>query len=348
MRKGRCVVLLPLLVSHHFGTVEKPAARTTPAINVELLGLDDPVLNSITPTISIRAQRDVDDPPIVELGIRASPSSLVLDGIVLDTSVLATDSAQIRIATPLASGATLHFRSYARTATGDIVLSFPSPPRMVPRWLTLVFPNAPAGAILEDRNPVFVWSSARVNDPPGPWMYDFTIAHSAGGPPIFGATTADTTITIPFDLEFNTSFRWAVSARLPSVSERVTSSSSFVIVDGSIPRVTILYQTFPNPFPSGVSQFACIWFDLAERARLTIDVLDIRANLVRNVYPRPGFAPFLDPGRYGRAVNSESGCTEQFIWDGTDGRGRRVIPGVYLLRMRAGSREFVKRMVFSG
>ncbi len=344
------MVLLPLLVAHHFGPVEHRGGEPPPLLTVELLGLDNPVLNSITPAISIRTQLALDDSPPVALGVRASTSSLVLDNFVLDTSVLASDTAEIRLTKPLPSGATLYFRSYARTAEGTLIMSFPSPPRMVPRWLTLISPNAPAGAILDEQQPTFTWSSARVSVPPGPWTYDFSIANTAGGPAIFSGTTSDTTFTVPFPLEFNTSYRWAVTARLQDQSaERVTSSSSFVIVDESIPRVTLLYQPFPSPFPSPVVQFACIWFDLAQRSQVTLDVLDIRTNRVRRLYPEGSMmAIFLEPGRYGRAVSPESGCTGEFKWDGTDSNGRRVIPGVYLVRMRAGGREFVKHIVFRG
>jgi hypothetical protein len=350
MRRERCIVLLPLLAAQHFGPLHVHEDAPAPALTVELLGLDEPVLSSITPTISIRANYVVDDPPPVVLGVRASLSSLVLDRIILDTFVVATDSAQIRLLRPLPSGTTLYFRSYARTAEGNEVLSFPSPPRVVPRWLTLVFPNAPAGAILDDQRPTFVWSSARVAAPPGPWRYDFSVANTAGGPPIFSATTTDTTATIPFPLEFNTSYRWAVTATLQDQSnERVTSTSSFVIVDETIPRTTLLYQPFPSPFPSPIIQFACIWFDLAERSTVTIDILDIRAFRVKRVFPEPGASAIpLEPGKYGRAVSTESGCTQQFIWDGTDEGGRRVIPGAYMVRMRAGRREFTKHIVFRG
>jgi hypothetical protein len=352
MRREHWVVLIPFIAAHHAGSTAATAVdrAAPPPIIVELLGLDDHVIPTITPTITIRATLQPGDSPPVALGVRASTSPLALGQIVLDTSVAASDSAQIRLMKPLPSGATLYFRSYARTADGTIIQSAPSPPRLVPRWLTLVSPNAPNGAILEDQTPRFVWSSARVGNPPGPWTYEFSVVHTAGGPPIFSTTTTDTSLTFPFLLDFNTSYRWAVTASLQDQStQRVTSTSSFVVIDETLPRVTLLYQTFPNPFPSLTADFACIWFDLAESASVTLDVLDIRTNLVTRIFPRPGgsTAP-LAPGKYGRAVNSASLCSGDFTWDGTDQRGRSVIPGLYLLRMRTGGREFVRRMLFEG
>jgi hypothetical protein len=91
-----------------------------------------------------------------------------------------------------------------------------------------------------------------------------------------------------------------------------------------------------------------VWFDIAQTSDVLLEVLDLRTNLVRRLYPSGGSGSQLSPGRYGRDLGSTTGCAPEFSWDGTDQRGRRVTPGVYLLRMRAGGRQFVQRIVFRG
>jgi hypothetical protein len=264
--------------------------------------------------------------------------------------IAATDSATIQLTSPLPSGATLFFIGFALDDLGNVILSPPTAATQVPAWLALVSPNAPSGAILEDRTPTFTWSSAMVATPPGPWTYEFRIVASAGGPPLVTAQTSDTVVAPVAPLEFNTSYRWAVTARLQDMSSVTASSrSSFVILDPATPRTTLLYQTFPNPFPSPVSDLACIWFDLAEQSTVSLDILDIRTTPVRHLYPPlTGNPPIFPPGRYGRAASGESGCTQEFTWDGRDDRGTLVSPGVYILRLRAGGRVFFRRMVFEG
>jgi hypothetical protein len=264
--------------------------------------------------------------------------------------VLASESADIQLTTLLPAGAIVYFRGYARTPSGAIIYSPPTEARAVPQWLTLLSPGAPSGATIEDQSPTFVWSSGAVNAPPGPWIYDFSLSHTAGGSPLVNLSVTDTSHTIPFQLEFSTSYRWAVTARLQAQpATRVSRSSSFVIVDPATPRTTLLHNTFPNPFPSQLRSAACIWFDLSEDAVVTIDVLDLRANHVKRVFPvlvDPGVA--LEPGRYGREVTGANGCSPEFTWDGTDSFGRRVNPGAYLLRMRAGAKIFHRTMLFRG
>jgi hypothetical protein len=326
------------------------APLSTREISVELVELAGETASSITPRFRVRVMRAATDPLVTAIGIRVASTPLVINAPLLDTAVVGSDSADILLNTPLPSATTVFIRGYARTATGDIVYSPPSSARVVPEWLVLLFPGAPTGAIIEEKMPTFKWSSAPVNVPPGPWTYSLVLSRTAGGAALFTVTTSDSSVTLPFPLEISTSYRWAVTARLQAnPATAITRSSSFVIVDENVPRTTLLYQTFPNPFPSPLRSFACIWFDLAERSSVAIEILDIRSNRVRRLFPTPGGAvPVLEPGRYGRAVTSAGGCTTEFTWDGTDDLGRKVIPGVYIVRLRAGGREFTRRMVFRG
>ena len=117
------------------------------------------------------------------------------------------------------------------------------------------------------------------------------------------------------------------------------------------PRATLLYQNFPNPFPSGGILATCFWFDLARETDVHIQVLDIRGNVVRTLVPSPAVAGHLAAGRYGRGtgdIPDGFGCDERFIWDGTASDGRLVPAGVYLLRMRADGADIVRRILFLG
>ena len=216
--------------------------------------------------------------------------------------------------------------------------------------LVLLFPNSPAGTTLETRRPRFVWSSAPVDVPPGPWLYDIEIVNGGTGERVVARQLSDTAFTPSFDLESNTSYRWAVTARLTTGdSVRVESLASFVIVDANAPLVTLLYQNFPNPFPSPRSATTCVWFDLAEGGRVQLDVYDIRGNHVRTLVPNVEVGGVLTAGRYGRATaGNDGGCDGRFSWDGRADDGRDVAQGVYLLRLRAGRVSTVRRMLFLG
>jgi len=117
------------------------------------------------------------------------------------------------------------------------------------------------------------------------------------------------------------------------------------------PRTTILYQNFPNPFPSGGFFATCVWFDLARASDVQIQVLDLRGNVVRTLVPSANTPGRLPAGRYGRGtgdIPDGFGCDGQFNWDGTTLDGRIAPPGVYLLRMRADGVDVVRRMLFLG
>jgi len=134
-------------------------------------------------------------------------------------------------------------------------------------------------------------------------------------------------------------------------SVRVASVGSFVITDPPLPTTTLLYQNFPNPFPSAASFVTCFWFDVgAPGARVALDVLDLRGNLVKNIVPGSDGVSRFDAGRYGRgAAGSASNCDNRFVWDGTGTDGRTVAPGVYLARFRAdGGAPTFRRIVFRG
>lgn len=104
----------------------------------------------------------------------------------------------------------------------------------------------------------------------------------------------------------------------------------------SAPAITLLYQNFPNPFPSPVAQGTCVWFDLAIGGAVRLEIYTLRGERVRTLVPADGLGPVLPPGRYGRAFEGvDAGCDPRLRWDGRAGDGRLVPPGVYLIRLRA-------------
>jgi hypothetical protein len=119
--------------------------------------------------------------------------------------------------------------------------------------------------------------------------------------------------------------------------------------DTSRPSVTLLYQNFPNPFPSSASRTTCIWFDLNKVAAVSLTVHDVRGHLVRRILPNAGSPQFLQPGRYGRATpTADQGCDPRLSWDGRADDGSTVPRGVYLIRLRAGGEQSIKKAVFQG
>jgi hypothetical protein len=90
------------------------------------------------------------------------------------------------------------------------------------------------------------------------------------------------------------------------------------------PLPTALYQNTPNPFnPATV-----IPYDIAERARVRLEVYTVRGELVRTLVD---------------AV--ESPGHKRVTWDGRDQRGRRVASGVYAYRLQAGDATQTRTMV---
>lgn len=119
--------------------------------------------------------------------------------------------------------------------------------------------------------------------------------------------------------------------------------------DTGRPAVTLLYQNFPNPFPTPDSRVTCIWFDLNRTTSVSLTVHDVRGNLVKRVLPNAATPQFLQPGRYGRATpTANQGCDPALTWDGRAADGSVVPRGVYFIRLRAGETQSIKKAVFQG
>lgn len=353
---GRTGVCLAVLVAAGIGSTgvghgTPPGPRDGPRlIGVELVppaGGD--TLASVTPTFVLRAVGIEPDDRDIILGLQIALTPGFNAPLTLDTTVVG-DTVAVRVARPLPPGVRVFIRAKAWAASGEMVTSAIIE-RVVPPWLTLISPNDPNGITLETPRPRFVWRSPRIEGSIAPWTYDLEISNVGSGQSIFYANLTDTTFTIWAPLEFNTSYRWAVTARHGGgESVRVQSVSSFVIVNPAFPLVTLLYQNFPNPFPTATSSSTCVWFDLHIPARVRLDVFDLSGRHVSNVIPGPRGTAQYPAGRHGRVSGgpSPTGCNGDIQWDGRGDDGEIVPAGVYLLRLRAAGVESVKKVVFRG
>ena len=310
------------------------------------------VLPTITPALTVRATGFTDARPLRVRVQIATAADFAAGAVVVDSTFSTSDTIiTVQITRPLPSEAAVYWRGSVLGSTGGTVESAIVGPRTVPAWLTLVTPNSVTGDILDVRRPLFVWRSARVTPLAGAWRYVLEIT-SGGRPEQAAAGISDTTFRAATDLQANTSYRWSVRASLPSgEASRATSRGSFLIVDPPLPTTTILYQNFPNPFPSESSFNTCFWFDIGEGGgAVSLDVLDLRGNLVRTIVPGDDGVTTFAAGRYGRgALGAGSNCDNRFIWNGTAADGRPVSSGVYLARFRSGTgAPIYRRILFRG
>ena len=138
----------------------------------------------------------------------------------------------------------------------------------------------------------------------------------------------------------------ALLAAAGSAGARDAAHPGGAASQAAAPPATLLYQNFPNPFPTTTSATTCLWFDLAEPGPTALDVYDLRGNRVRRIFPGPGEDAHLAAGRYGRGTGG-SGCDGRFTWDGAGEDGRRVPSGVYLLRLHTRGAGQHRKILFT-
>jgi hypothetical protein len=91
-----------------------------------------------------------------------------------------------------------------------------------------------------------------------------------------------------------------------------------------VPEDFQLLGNYPNPFNSSTA----IQFGLPEEADVKIEIYDVLGRLVRIL-----------------TVETMPAGYHRVLWDGRDDDKSAVSSGVYLLRMKAGDRNFDKRML---
>ncbi len=321
--------------------------------SVSVIGPTDNPLRDGIPAFTVVATGFVPADLPLRFTLQVATNASFASGLLTDTTVTGAGLSLTIVPRRLFPERTsVYWRGVVTTAIGQQVNSAITGPVSTAPWLTLVSPNNPNGSVVYSNRPPFTWSSARIHASVGGWQYEIRVSESNGNTVLVGRL--DDTVYIPVrDLEGNTSYRWSVSAWIPSTgdSTRVVSAASVVVLDPSVPPATILFQNFPNPFPNARVSATCIWFDLRTASAVELQVLDLRGNLVRTVIPGPAFpsSGTFAAGRYGRASEgSNTGCDPRLSWDGTDDSGRAVPTGVYLIRLRADGVETFRKALFKG
>lgn len=310
-------------------------------------------LQDATPRFTISTAGFLASDAPVQLRLQLSLTSDFVAPLLADTTVTGT-AAVVVVPRLLPPQVSVFWRAIAQTAQGTLVASNAVGPRRTSRWLSLISPNNLNGSTVGTQRPAFLWTSPTIHPPVTPWRYTIVISRSSDGLAVVTGTLSDTVYTPFSDLETNTSYRWAVSAVAGTGDNvRVINASSFVIASANAPIATILFQSFPTPFPTDRLQATCIWFDLKQQADVNVDILDVRGNHVARILPGRGLglgsAGTLPPGRYGRAAfGSDRGCDERLAWNGTDSRGRVVPAGIYLIKFTGDGVTETKRVLFRG
>lgn len=320
---------------------------------VELQGPSEVELTSATPRLTLRVRGGAPAPFTINFQIANNPDFV---GPLLVDSLFSSPDSVVSIVPSrvLPSAVVVYWRARVVTGAQQLIVSPSSGARVTPPWLTLVSPSGAGGDILDTPTPRFVWRSAGVSAPVGPWRYQFSVLEATGQPRLITDPQLRDTVfqvTGAQALLANASYRWRVRATLPTgESVTLTSSATFVIVEPELPRATLSYQPFPNPFPDPTSAVSCFWFDVGEGgADVSLDVLDLRGNLVRTIVPGDDGRTRFPQGRYGRAApGTGTNCSGAYVWNATDRFGETVSPGVYLVRFRANGVTTVRKVLFRG
>ncbi len=307
-------------------------------------------LGTLSPTFSWDAGTTPPAAGPLAFRLRIARDSLLVNAV-LDTTV-ATSALTLPFAPR--PGTRLFWRVTATSPIGAVESTSVNGPLTVPPWVALLSLAQPQGHSIRDTLPTFLWRPAPVLNPPGPFSYDVYVYPASRGPSAAVAVArgvTDTTFVPARPLERNLPYRWSVVAHLGADSVVTTSPGTFIVLDETAPAATVLFQSFPNPFPSaalGVRE-TCFWFDVAAVGEVRLEVFDVRGRLIRRLAPSPAVPGSLPPGRYGRPPAGGAGtCDPRFTWDGRDDRGDFVRPGVYIYRLTAPGFRESRRVVFLG
>jgi serine protease AprX len=328
-----------------WGRPNVTAAATFPSGVVPLDPLP-PQLTTVTPLFQWTAAGVPAFATPVTFRLRVARDS-ALAAPLLDTTVV--DQSSVLLRRPLKPGTPLFWRVDATSATGVSGSTSLVGPIAVPAWATLLTLSGPGGTNTADAQPTFIWSSPAIAVPPGPFRYDLLVVRAGQSLPEqgFGGIT-DTTFTLPQPLERNTPYSWQLVVHAGTDTSVAGSAGTFLVLDPTLPPTTLLYQNFPNPFPTAGRDSTCIWFDLAATSRTQLVILDLRGGPVRHLVPGPDFPEVLDVGRYGRGPPGGPTCDPRLMWDGRADDGRMVPAGVYLYKLQAAGVIVFKRIVFRG
>jgi hypothetical protein len=323
-----------------------PAQRATGRAGVTALAPLPPSLASVTPDFAWSTDTGPGFSPPVSYRLRVAFDS-AFETPAVDTVLLGTE--QFAWRSPVKPGPPLYWQVDATAAGGASASTGRVGPIQTPEWARLLTLANPSGATTPDPQPTFTWSPSPIANPPGPFSYDVLVRQTAGGPQsTFVAGLTDTTIRLPTPLERNETYRWALVIHAGLDTSLVRAPAPFLVLDATAPPATLLYNNFPNPFPTPARDATCIWFDLALPSRVALEILDLRGGVVRRLVPSPDFPGVLPAGRYGRGAPGGGLCDPRFAWDGRTDDGRLLPAGVYLYKLKAGDVIQFKRIVYLG
>lgn len=304
-----------------------------------------PTLVSITPVFSWTVGSIPGFAQPVSYRLRIARDSS-LTPVTLDT-VLTTP--QVALPRPLQPGAPMFWQVDATSATGRTASTGPVGPITVPAWARLNVLADSAGSTTPEVQPTFSWSPAASASPPGPFTYDFFVRRTNSTEAQFTANgLTDTTYQLASPLERDATYRWGLVVHAGADSAVITSPAPFLVLDAATPPATLLYQNFPNPFPTPTRAATCIWFDLAQPGEVTLEILNLRGGVVRRLIPGSDFPAFLPAGRYGRGNTGTGLCDPRLTWDGRADDGDWLPAGVYLYKLKFGGVIQFKRIVYRG
>ena len=323
------------------------AARVSVAQTVVVDGPPGPVLPTLTPSFTIRASGFPTDTRPFRYTLFITRNSTGDSPFEQTLQLSSNDSiVTLRVARLLPAEAAVYWKARVTLPDGRIFESTISTVRKVPRWLTLIEPKPFGGGQYPTRRPQFIWQTGKIDPEYGAWVYDFELLDDNGT--ALSSRLSDTTFVPPTPLSANTLYRYQVRATVVGASSEAIierSSVKFQIIDPDVPTSTLLYQNFPNPFPSPSAFVTCFWFDIASGGALvTLDILDLRGTLVKSILP----ATRYEAGRYGVGNGQNCDNSGRLTWNGTSSDGRTVSAGIYLLRFKADKRVFFKKIMFVG
>lgn len=271
------------------------------------------------------------------------------------TNIVYTDTistvTSLTVKQPLKPAPSLWWRVIAEAFPGIRRTTRSTAPFSVPDWVRLLTLNSPTPELTDSTRPVLRWEPMAAPPPLGPLSYDVQILNAQTGAPVMTLRNLSTaSVQPPEPLVPNVAYRWRVIARTQTnVADTTESRSQFIVTSTTAPPVTLLYQNFPNPFPhADIGELSTrIWFDVNTTSAVELSIHDLRGRLIRWLIPA---APacgniVLEPGEYGRSTAEPDPCIAT-SWDGRNSNGELVGRGVYLLRLRAGGTDQVKKIVF--
>jgi hypothetical protein len=250
---------------------------------------------------------------------------------------------------PVKPGSPLYWRVEATSASGDTASTGVVGPIATIPWARPTSLADTAGSATPVTRPTLTWSPAPIASPPGPFLFDVFVRRTTSDSPVVKVLgIGDSSFVLPVPLERNATYHWSLVAHAGGDSSLIPAPGAFVVLDSAAPPATLLYQNFPNPFPTAARAATCIWFDLAQPGEVELSILNLRGGVVRRLLPNAAFPALLPAGRYGRGPAGGTLCDPRLEWDGRADDGSWLPAGVYLYKLRIGGLIQFKRLVYLG